>query len=96
MIALITGGAGFIGSYLAEKLLEVGEDVMAIDNLPCELPRESSYAFSNAFNSFVPEIAKADFTQNYDDLDLPSAIKKAVILYHGRLTPDYHYINKYL
>jgi UDP-glucose 4-epimerase len=31
--ALITGGAGFIGSHLAERLLEDGHEVMALDNL---------------------------------------------------------------
>jgi UDP-glucose 4-epimerase len=33
MKALITGGAGFIGSHLAEKLLSGGNEVIAIDNL---------------------------------------------------------------
>ena len=31
--ALITGGAGFIGSHLAEALLAAGQHVVAIDNL---------------------------------------------------------------
>jgi len=31
--ALITGGAGFIGSYLSERLLDDGHDVLALDNL---------------------------------------------------------------
>src|SRR5579862_9390779 len=33
MRVLITGGAGFIGSHLAERLLERGDDVMLMDNL---------------------------------------------------------------
>src|SRR5215213_7480161 len=30
---LITGGAGFVGSHLADELLEHGYDVRALDNL---------------------------------------------------------------
>jgi len=70
--------------------------VLAVDNLPCELPRESSSAFSKILYDFVPEIAKADFTQDFDKLQLPPPIKKAIILYHGKFTPDYQYIDKYL
>ena len=33
MKALITGGAGFIGSHLAESLISAGHEVTAIDNL---------------------------------------------------------------
>ena len=33
MRVLITGGAGFIGSHLAERLLEQGDEVMLMDNL---------------------------------------------------------------
>ena len=33
MKALITGGAGFIGSHLAEKLLQTGHEVVVVDNL---------------------------------------------------------------
>lgn len=70
--------------------------VMAVDNLPCELPKESSIAFSNSLIKFVPSIVKADFSVDFDKLKLPSEIKKAVVLYHGELTPDYSYINKFL
>ena len=32
MISLITGGGGFIGSHLAEKLLKLNHKVIVIDN----------------------------------------------------------------
>src|ERR1700686_2118839 len=33
LIYLITGGAGFVGSHLAERLLERGDEVLPMDNL---------------------------------------------------------------
>lgn len=33
MISLITGGAGFVGSHLAERLLDRGDEVLLMDNL---------------------------------------------------------------
>jgi UDP-glucose 4-epimerase len=33
MRALVTGGAGFIGSHIAQRLVETGHDVVALDNL---------------------------------------------------------------
>ena len=74
-----------------------GVVVMAVDNLPCELPKESSESFSETLLRFIPEIMDADFTSNdFDTITLPSEITHAVILYKGSLTPEYEYINKYL
>lgn len=38
MKALVTGGAGFIGSHLCELLLAKGHEVVALDNLSCGRP----------------------------------------------------------
>lgn len=73
-----------------------GITVMAIDNLPCEFPREASSFFSSALKGFVGPIAAADYTVDFDALDLPQEVKKAVILLAGQLTPDYKYLEEFL
>ncbi|MGH7426109.1 MAG: NAD-dependent epimerase/dehydratase family protein, partial [Candidatus Methylomirabilales bacterium] len=35
MRVVLTGGAGFIGSHLAERLRTEGHEVLVIDNLAC-------------------------------------------------------------
>ena len=69
---------------------------MGVDNLPCELPIESSNEFSRSLFNLVISIVKSDYNKDFKDNDLPPEIKRAVILYHGKLTPDYQYIGKYL
>ncbi|MFQ5831894.1 MAG: hypothetical protein ACE5H4_04280 [Candidatus Thorarchaeota archaeon] len=73
-----------------------GPVVMAVDNLPCELPRESSASFSETLLDYVPALAKADFTVPFEQLILPRELKDAVIVYQGELTEDYKYLNQYL
>jgi alpha-aminoadipic semialdehyde synthase len=70
--------------------------VMAVDILPSELPRESSIAFSNALFKYIKPITAADYTQDFESLELPAPIKKAMILHRGVLTPDFKYIENYL
>ncbi|NHJ84224.1 MAG: hypothetical protein FK734_02105 [Asgard group archaeon] len=70
--------------------------VMAVDNLPCELPKESSQAFSDSLFSFIPSIIKADLSVSFELLELPPEIKNAVVLHKGKLAPNYQYINKFL
>jgi len=70
--------------------------VMGVDNLPCELPIESSNEFSNSLFDFIIDIVKADYSKDFNNCNLPEEVKRAVILYHGELTHDYKYIGKYL
>ena len=73
-----------------------GPVVMAVDNLPCELPRESSMEFGKALMPFAGAIARADYSASFEALDLPPEIKRATILHHGELTPDYRQMNSFL
>ena len=73
-----------------------GPVVMAVDNLPCELAREASEHFSHVLRTMVPELARADWSADFETLDLPSHLKKAVIVHRGALTPDYQYLTRYL
>ncbi len=73
-----------------------GPVVMAVDNLPCELPRESSTSFSGTLLRFIPDLAKANFRADFSSLDLPRELKDAIIVYRGQLTPNYEYLQKYL
>ncbi len=73
-----------------------GPVVMAVDNLPCELPRESSEDFSRALRDMVPAIAVADWQADFGELELPPHLKRAVIVHRGELTPDYRYLKDHL
>jgi UDP-glucose 4-epimerase len=69
--ALITGGAGFIGSHLAERLLQVGHDVLVLDNLSTgsienivHLKREKR--FSYVIDSVTSESLLAEMVDSSD------------------------------
>jgi alpha-aminoadipic semialdehyde synthase len=70
--------------------------MMAVGNLPCELSRDASEAFSHVLATFIPALVAADFSVPYDELALPDELKRALILHHGELTPDYEYLRRSL
>ena len=53
MKTLITGGAGFIGSHLAEKLLAAGHDVIAIDDLSTGSLNNINHLLNNPKFDFI-------------------------------------------
>lgn len=70
--------------------------VMAVHILPSELPRESSLSFSSALVNYIKPIADCDFDDEFEDLELPRAIKKALILHKGEFTHDYRYLADFI
>jgi saccharopine dehydrogenase (NAD+, L-lysine forming) len=75
---------------------EDGIVVLAVDNLPTELPRDASESFSSALWPLISETVNSDFTVPLSDLALPAALKRAIIVYQGQLTPSYSYLDAYV
>lgn len=73
-----------------------GMQMMTVDILPSELPKEASEHFSMVLSPLVTSIVQADYGLALDELDLPAPIRKALILHQGELTPSFRYIQKYL
>jgi len=73
-----------------------GVVILAVDNLPCELSREASEHFSAMLKPFISAIVNADYSVPFKELALPDELKRAVIVYKGKLTPNYEYMRKFL
>jgi alpha-aminoadipic semialdehyde synthase len=71
-----------------------GPAVLAVYNLPAELPLESSTYFSGKLKEHVPAVAAAHFDGPFSECGLPDVLRRAVILYRGQLTPDYAYLSR--
>ncbi len=78
---------GFVGDGVAN---------CAVDNLPCEFPKEASDAFSAALIPFMKEMLLNDYTKSIADSTLPNEIKKACITHRGKLEKNYEYLKKFL
>ena len=59
---LVTGGAGFIGSHIAERLLEAGEAVRVLDDFSTgmrESVRDLAARFPNRLELIEADVAEA-------------------------------------
>lgn len=64
-----------------------GVAVLAVDHLPCELPRDASRSFSDALEPWIPALASTDFTRPVAELEVPDEWGNAVIAHSGVLAP---------
>jgi alpha-aminoadipic semialdehyde synthase len=70
--------------------------VMAVDNLPCELPVEASEHFGDSLIRFLPPLVRCDWGVPLEGLALPPELLRAVIVHRGQLTPPYAYLEQHL
>lgn len=73
-----------------------GPTVMAIDHLPCELALDASAHFSRILTQYLPEIVNADLTQPIASCGMGRLLQDATIVYNGKLTERYAYLNDFL
>ena len=62
MKALVTGGAGFIGSHLCQRLLARGVEVISVDNLVCGRLKNLDEFKNNPNFNFPPPAARKIFS----------------------------------
>ena len=80
--------------YLAREEKEVAQDdpeaigVMAVDNLPCELPRDASLSFGS---DLIEHVIPALF-----DGDKEHILFRATECSDGALTADFNYLQAYI
>ncbi|MDQ7007100.1 MAG: bifunctional lysine ketoglutarate reductase /saccharopine dehydrogenase family protein [Acidobacteriota bacterium] len=73
-----------------------GPLVLAVDNLPCELPRDASEEFGSALLPFIARLARAHENGAAALEDLPDEIRRAVIVHRGRLTEAHAHLAEHL
>ncbi|MBW2981192.1 SDR family NAD(P)-dependent oxidoreductase [Candidatus Woesearchaeota archaeon] len=72
---LVTGGAGFIGSFLVDKLVEQGHDVRILDNFEPQVHQKGAPGYLNK----EAELIKGDMR---DIEDLKKAISDVEVIFH--------------
>jgi len=73
-----------------------GLAVLAVGNLPCELPRESSETFSDVLRPFIPALARMDLEGPLEKAGLPEELSRSVILWRGEFSPGCQHLREFV
>ena len=83
MKILVTGGAGFIGSHLVDRLLKEGHEVVCIDNFTLGSVKNLSYALDHkSFKLYDQDLL------DLDKIDLIFKKEKIELIYHLAANSD--------
>lgn len=73
-----------------------GVGILAVDNLPAEVPRDATRHFGESLKPYLGALAALDPSFPFESAPLPPEIRRAVIVWNGRLTPEYEYLEEHL
>ena len=82
MRAVVTGGAGFVGSHMVDRLLEDGWDVTVFDNM-------STGSISNLSNSLGSDRLKVERAEIRDQKAVMDALLGQDVVFHFAATQDF-------
>jgi alpha-aminoadipic semialdehyde synthase len=72
-----------------------GITIFAIDNLPTELPKDSSKSFSSMIREYIYQVAEHGALDVTEHIAIPREIRQAVVTQNGELTDNYKYLERY-
>jgi len=83
MKILVTGGSGFIGSHLIDRLLDRGEQVVCIDNMSLGNSINLSYALEHSnFKLYIEDLL------NYHEIEKVFRVEQFEMVYHLAANSD--------
>lgn len=68
MKALVTGGAGFIGSHMVDALIERGDEVTCVDD--CSAPQNEHFYWNDRATNVEADIRDPGIRECYDGVDV--------------------------
>lgn len=68
MKALVTGGAGFIGSHIVDALVERGDEVICIDD--CSSPQNNEFYWNSNARNYISDIRSEDIAGLYNGVEV--------------------------
>ena len=73
-----------------------GTTVMAVDILPSEFPYEATRDFGRVLLELLPSVLSADWSVDFESLEVDPRVKRGIILYKGEFTPRYSYMKEFI